>query len=185
MTTLQRPLFLLVLLLVPTVASAQVPALDQGSLILGGQASLTSTGFDDDDSRTTGISIAPRIQYFVVPGLALGADVILARSSSDDFTTTGYALGPIATYYLPTQATAHPFVSGSVLFGQTNRETPAGDVDSSESQYRASVGLLFFLTDAVGISTELFYTSRQSETESIESDSDAFGLAVGFSAFIF
>ncbi|NIP82845.1 MAG: hypothetical protein GWM90_27930 [Gemmatimonadetes bacterium] len=182
---LRAPLALALLLGVPAVAGAQVPALDRGSLLLDGQASLTSAGVDGQDDRTTNLTLTPSIQYFVTRGLALGADAVLGRSSSGDFTSTAYGIGPTATYYWILDANVHPFLSGSVLFGSTNRETPVGEIDSSETQLRGAVGLLFLLTDAVGVNTELFYAHRSLEVEDLEEDSDVYGLAVGISAFIF
>jgi hypothetical protein len=175
-------LVLSLILAMPAYAAAQVPALEKGSWLIGGSASFTSEALGDDD-RVTYISIAPRGQYFLTRGLALGGVVSLSRASFDDATTTSWAAGPAASYYFVQEGAVQPFVSGSATFG--GQETDSSDTDRSFVAWEAGAGLLLLLNDAVGLDARLFYTRQDTDLGGIETDRDRYGLDIGVSAFVF
>jgi len=94
----------------PVTAAAQTHALDRGSFLVGGGASFTRAGGEingESVDPTTQLFFAPRLMYFLRPGLALGGEATVMRSKSDDGTATSYGIGPAVAYYFgasPTRA---------------------------------------------------------------------------------
>ena len=157
-------------------------ALDRGSLIIGGEASFTSSGIDGDDDRTTTLMVNPAVQYFVRPRLALGGELNLARYSVGDQSVTLFGVGPRITYFFGGPDTRlHPLLSGSVSWV---RSSYGDDQSDSQAGYRAAAGALYRLTRSVGITGELFY---QGEIENSDEDLglNTFGLQFGIAAFVF
>lgn len=169
-------------------ASAQTHATDRGSIIIAGDASLSSSKAENDDDRTTTIRLAPSLQYFIRPGLAIGGEVLLSRTSLGNASISQYGVGPRLSYYFGQGArTMHPFVSGSITFA--NGSSDPGDIDFSSRDVTLRAGLLFMVSNAVGINPNLFYqntkTSFTNANGEIEGKTNTFGLAVGISAFVF
>lgn len=171
---------------VPAAAYAQQHATDQGSIQLSGSASFTSSGEDDEDDRITAINLNPRLAYFIRPGLSVGAEVLLARQSRGDNSITAFGIGPAATYYFgAADARTKPYVTGNVQWQKTSNESDTFESDATVTSYGAGAGLLFLLSQSVGITSELFYRSTSVEFDAGEAGSDTFGLAIGVAAFIF
>ena len=69
-----------------------------------------------------GINLLPRVGYFVVNTLAIGADILVdfvSRKSKDSdykFTQSTLAAGPFARYYFPLEK-VYPFIEASASFG--------------------------------------------------------------------
>src|SRR5829696_7734300 len=109
--------FVLLLSAGATTLSAQSHALDQGSVILDGSAGLSSAGVGNGDRLTTA-TLAPRVQYFARPGLAVGGRALLYYFSSDGESTTSVGAGPELSYYFgPGEQVLHPFVSANTSVG--------------------------------------------------------------------
>ena len=51
-----------------------------------------------------GLTIDPRVAWFVKDNFAIGAQVVLSLNTSKGFTTFGYGVGPIARYYFKNNA---------------------------------------------------------------------------------
>ncbi|MEX2282012.1 MAG: hypothetical protein WEE89_05975 [Gemmatimonadota bacterium] len=100
-------------------ASAQTHATDRGSIIVAGDASLTSTKAENDDDRTTTLRLAPNLQYFIRPGLAIGGEVLLSRTSRGDASISQYGVGPRLSYYFGQGATTTDNANGEIE-GKTN-----------------------------------------------------------------
>ena len=171
-------------------ARAQTHAVDQGSLLIDGNVSLTSTGSNDDGDRVTNIMLSPSVQYFVVPGLAVGASFSLERQASDGFSRTTYGVGPSVSYYFgaSVEKAIYPFVAVGVnYFG--SRFDFDGDTDTETlSAYGvgASGGVLVMLSGSVGVTGRLFY-EVQDYSDDFDEDlrTNAFGFAFGIAAFVF
>lgn len=182
------PLAALVGLLVAYApAEAQAFAIDRGSLLIDGQASFTSTGQEvngvERDDRFTTLSISPGVQYFVTRGLALGGDVLVARSSLGDDGFWTYGIGPAATYFFgAAERTWYPYLGASLSF---IKQSSDDDDDTSTFGYRGAAGAAFMVARNVGISTELFYNVTNWELGSSEGETDQFGLGVGISVFVY
>lgn len=205
---MKKPLLIVLLcVLVPGLALAQSYPADQGSWLLGGNASLTSRGDDTDDERTTSAFLSPRGQYFVVPGLALGGMVSLSYSSRSNSTRTGLGAGPAVAYYFGDGTRAfYPFVSAGFSVSRSkisiDIELPSGiDPDdlpaeffdtertTTSTSWEVSGGLVLMIAKNVGLTGALFYQQDNfdSDAEDIlgSLDSDMFGLRVGINAFVF
>jgi outer membrane protein len=178
---------------IPSAAHAQAPALNTGSLRIAGSASLSvedadSGGPNDDGDNTTTFLLSPTVQYFVRPGLALGGTFQIRRASDGDITGTSYGIGPAATYYFVRGDDLHPFVTGSVRYGRSRVEGLAGaDIESDELGFRAAAGILFLLSESVGIDAGLYFDRVRNESGPLATETNvtSFGLAVGVSAFVF
>lgn len=171
---------------VSAIAQAQTAgptyALDKGSLIVGGEGSFTSTGFDGDDNRSVALLVNPAVQYFVRPKLALGGELNLARFSAGDQSVKLFGVGPRITYFFGgPDSRLHPLVSGSVSWV---RSSYGDDRSDSQAGYRAAAGALYRLTRSVGITGEVF---SQGEIEDSDEDLglNTFGLQFGIAAFVF
>jgi hypothetical protein len=191
---MQRSIFAAVLAFViaPGLAHAQGYAVDKGSVNVGGTASFTSskaTTADVAQPRLTTLGLAPHLLFFLAPGIAVGGEASLGRTSSDGNSTTQYGLGPAIEYYFGhEERNWYPFVGASVRFSHVSGD---GQLGSDFRDLRASAGLLFLLSPSVGVNSEL-YLSRTHTTfespatlEELDSNTTAFGLAIGISAFVF
>ena len=172
-------------MLVASAASAQQYATDRGSWQIAGSASFTSTGTDnDDDDRATSITVSPRVRYFFIPGLAVGADATIGHTSSGEFEVTTLGIGPSVTYYFGGNARLQPYANVHASFSTTHISAPL-DADGDGRSYGAAAGLLAMLSSAVGVTSELFYRIDKTEVENISGETNTFGLAIGIAAFIF
>jgi len=164
-------------------AHAQTYAVDQGSVLIGGRASFTSVATDRNgasyNDRINQLVLNPTGQYVIIPGLAVGGDVLFSYASDDGSAITQYGMGPTVTYFFGRGARSYyPFISGSVGVTHLNR----GDRDEGQTQtrYRGSGGVLVMLSQSVGVTGELFY--QRTDTERLQRST--FGLAFGISAFL-
>lgn len=179
-------LALFALLAMPALADGQSSALDRGSLVVDGDASFTSTGFDGQDERATNLAIRPGVKYFVVERLAVGGELLLGYSSAGDFSRTSFGIGPSADYYFgDLDAALHPFVSGTVFWATDRADTPTGEVDASFMRLRGSAGLLYLFSEQVGLNGALFYETSEDEVAGSTVNRDTYGLSVGIAAFVF
>ena len=172
------------MLVLPGMLSGQNNALEKGSLKVAGAGSLMSSGRDAADTRSTRASIDASVSYFVRSGLAVGASLGLGYTSQGEASASSMSLGPQATLYFGGQdAELHPYLSALVGLGR--RAVSQGDLDDSanEVRFRASGGLLTFLTPSVGVHVEAFY-ERFDDRSAASLDSDHFGIGVGFDLFL-
>ena len=185
----------LALWLYPAAAQAQDYATDKGSFLIGGAASLSSSGNDFEGGRSTTLSIAPSAQYFVIPGLAVGGTIGWAYASYEDFSFSTLNVGPRLSYYFGRSAqNIYPFVSAAVGYLRSSSDSGAFDQTASGTQFDVSGGATFMIARNVGLTGELFYTQRSEETDTdvgllgditTAFGSDSFGLRFGISAFVF
>lgn len=185
--TTPLPTFLVCLCILfstPLSAShAQNSPVDQGSVLIGGNASLTSTAIDSDvttDGRTTQFILNPTSQYLIIPGVAVGGDVLFGYASDDNASVTRYGIGPAVTYFFGRgERSIYPFLSGSV--GIIRARGANLDASRTQTSYRGAGGVLLKLTRSVGITGEFFVQ----QTDDGRLRTSTFGLAFGVSAFVF
>lgn len=179
-------LLLPALLFATTGVAAQQHALDRGSVQLAGSAGFTSSEVEGDDERTSTLFLSPRVRYFFLSGLAIGADVSATRTSRGDLSSSAYGIGPAVTYYFGAAATrVHPYVSANALFMRTNVDSPFIDRSADRRTFSVAGGVLAMLSPAVGITTELFYRIEEAGNETLSRDGNAFGVQLGVAAFVF
>lgn len=168
----------------PAAAAAQSYPTDRGSLLLGGGAGFSSSGTtvdgEEQGDRITSFNLSPSVQYFVVPGLALGGDLSVSRFSDGEQSITTYGGGPSASYYFGSgERPFYPFVSANVRLVRNSEN------DDSNLGYGASTGAVFMFNRSVGLRTSLYYNVQSLDAEEIEIDNDTFGVGIGFTAFTF
>lgn len=170
--------------LTPADAHAQVPALTEGSVIVGGSLGIA---VDDDGSsdRATSISVAPRAQVFVRDGLALGGDVLLGHVSQGSYSSTAVGVGPAVAFYFGDEGTTHPFLRGGVRWRHLSSDSGGQSASGTTTSLHAEGGLLFLLSDAVGVEGMLFWEHSRDEVEDRADSRDRYGLQFGVSAFVF
>lgn len=189
---------LLLAALLPLAASAQEYPSDRGSWIVAGSASLISQGSDfDEDGRTTSASLRPSVKYFVLPGLALGAEVILSHLRDERFKATAVGAGPALAYYfggadrrlLPFVATRGTLTSSHSRFeplqGPFGDTAPVVTRTSTSLSFDASAGGVLMIARNVGLTGEVFYTLFDSDVDEEDDRSNIFGLRFGVAAFVF
>ena len=175
---------------VPTGLLAQSYAVDRGSVLIDGQASFTSTGTgEEDEDRVTQLSINPALQYFILPGLALGGEITIARSWEDDYSAWTYGIGPAVTYYFGDgERPWYPYLGATAQFLRAGQEVDnVPEIpDVTVWAYKGAAGALFLISRSVGVNAELFYqvTRRESDSD-FDFEQNVYGLAVGISAFVF
>ena len=194
-------------LLLPVAAQAQSYPVDRGSWIVGGGASLTSQGSDDDEDRTTSASISPRAQYFALPGLALGTSVSLGYTSRENSSTTHIGVGPTVSYYFGRDArTIYPFVSAGFSISQITAEFDAPEPDfelppdilpsldfeetTTSTTWDLSGGVVVMIAKNVGLTGSAFYQKINIDNDDNDPifrnlDTDVFGLRFGVQVFAF
>lgn len=175
----------LTLLFIPAaVLHAQTSMLDRGSINIAGDAAFTSSGSPSSgsDDRYTKLIISPTAHYFVLPGLAVGGDVVVGYASAKNSSATNFGAGPSVAYYFGRgERTVYPFISASLTLLRTISKNSVSDQSRSATAYRGSGGALLMLSRSVGITGELFYQGRNSEGN----EWNTYGLAFGVSAFVF
>ena len=161
--------FLRVLLLIAISSSctagalhAQGYATGRGSLIVGGTAGLTTFRDQEPSVRNYSLHFSPRFQYFVSPGLGLGASVGLFHMRQGEDSSSSWGLGPEISYFFGEgERTLLPYVSA------------LGSFSGGEVNLGGAAGAIYMLTSSVGLDTSLFYRHQIT------------GAAVGITAFVF
>ena len=180
--------------------SGQSYPVDRGSLLIGGGASLTSSkttypqgaGGGRSSQKSSYFSVRPSVQYFVVPGLALGGDVAIRRWNGGRWSLGG---GPALTYFfLKGERPWNLYLSGSFHIGKTWEPNERYE-DPKFHSYRGALGTVFMVSKGVGIHTEAFYSVHEENEGWVEpvdgpgweskTEQNSYGLSVGISVFVF
>ncbi|MFC2152427.1 outer membrane beta-barrel protein [Bacteroidota bacterium] len=168
-------------------------ATDRGSLELGGNIYLLSGGgeaFEDaDGNRTFRFNLNPEFMIFVVPSLAVGAELQLSFYSSGDYSNNTVGIGPALTYYIAghRDQKLYPYVGVSYLFTSYSYNYSSSDSggDSRNTITTPKLGLLVMLSDAVAMNAEFNYRSYNFDIgDSPESGNELY-IGIGIKAFIF
>lgn len=174
------------LALAPSLAAsaAAQQALQAGSYQLGGSAGITLTDGPVGENLFR-IAGSPRVLYFVSDGLALGAEVGASYTKQGESSGTSFGLGPAASYYFVRDGRVQPFVRASASWFRSSFDNPVGADSSDDWAVAGGAGLLFMLSEAVGIDAEL-YVSRYFYESPLGDTFDATigGLRFGVSAFV-
>lgn len=120
---------LISLLLAAPPLAGQYSPVHRGSIQLAGTAQFSHFRDIGNDAGDTFFEIAPRISYFVVPGLAINANLRYQHATSDAGSFSGWGIGPGLTYYLSgLSQRLYPFVSGRTLFTRQHSSNSEGVV---------------------------------------------------------
>jgi outer membrane protein len=152
------------------------PALQKGSMLVGGSLSLGfgnqkeefkyQSGSSTEETTKNSFSLNPSIGLFIGSGFSLGLSVDLTsetlKDKSDDskYTLTQYALGPIARYYTK----AGTFFFGDLAFGKAvYKSTYTGGSDeeaANRTLWKLGVGHAIFLNEHVALEPSVSYQSN-------------------------
>jgi outer membrane protein len=175
---------LVALLLASAPVSAQSYPIDDGSILIGGSAAFTSQGFEDEDERTTTLSINPTFGYFITEGFAVGGEALIERISFDGDASTVLGIGPFLAYFFggPGSRT-YPFVQAGVAY----RSTSVEGIDLSGFGADVSVGAAFMVARNAAITAEAFaqFASFSLEGSDESIGSNTYGLRAGVGVFIY
>lgn len=147
---------------------------EQGKILISGSSgfslsSLTTKAKTGNTTtktqKSTSISLDPRVGYFVIDNLALGAGISVSTAkytnevNDSESKSTSFSFGPFARYYFQPGI----FGEGSVGFGSGKSEYTNGPV-SNTSKYSTfnlglGVGYAAFISDNVAIEPLLKYVS--------------------------
>jgi outer membrane protein W len=158
----------------------QTYATDRGSFLIGGTAGFSSQGFDGGDRITT-VLVNPQFGYFIVPGLAIGAEISVSSISFGGDSVTDLGIGPFLAYFFgDATSTMFPFVGAGMAYTSSD-----GDLTTLGGEVQA--GLVFMVARNVGLTTAAFgrYTSTSVSGFSGSLSGNAFGVRAGVTAFIF
>jgi len=168
--------------------AAQSHATDRGVWLLDGSASLVHTAASGSSSGSTGLGISGAVGYFLIPGVAVSANLQFAHSTASGSSSTLYGIGPGIAYYFGRGAhKVHPFLAVSALFAhQTLSSSGTSTATSHSLAWVGSGGLVFLLARNVGVTGEAYYTQSHftssylgtSSTRTQKQYGTRFGLAV-------
>ncbi|MBD3218881.1 MAG: hypothetical protein GF310_11440 [candidate division Zixibacteria bacterium] len=174
-----------VLLSAPPVA-ADSP-IDPGAFTVGG--SLRYSGFFDDDTDIYTILLMPEFQYFIYPGLALGADGFLDYWHYPDRSEMRYGIGPSIAYYLKLEnLSGFPFAKAAVMYSHVEIEKYFFSRAENDIRANISLGYTYILAKNIAIVGAVDYTYERAFLLDFTLDSEwreVFGFSVGLKAFIY
>ena len=153
----------------------------QGNLFFGGAVRFDSYKDEDDgeDDKTSSFTFAPSVGYFVIDNLAVGIDLNLTTSKSDDgfggddkINTIG--VGPFARYYKFTSNEKFAFI-GELGFGFVGTKIkPDGQDETKASGFNVhlSPGFAYFFNEHWCLDLELQGIAFQSIDPNKDQDDD-------------
>lgn len=177
------------------------------NLIMGSGSDLASIGFgkvnftssdpnSDETVKTTTITLIPKVGYFVVDNLVIGANFTMALSSmkgedeQEDwkYQQTYFLAGPFARCYIPCKKVL-PFIEAGASFGSfKDKYEENGDSDDSKSGYSSiggGIGIAIPLGKKATFDILLGYNSLTEKDSDDNGDDDkivvgTFGVKFGF-----
>lgn len=163
-------------------------ATDNGAMILGGTAWFTSTGYEGADSRTTGFSINPVLDYFIMPNVFIGGTVGLYLSSSSASDYSRFGIGPEIGYaFGEPKSYMFPFVkAGFEYWSSTSKFTNSSISQSSNgTTITLGGGLVFEIVKHFGIVGTLTYNIMNDKYGSNTEKSNSIDLSFGIYGLIY
>lgn len=174
------------------------PAIDRGSIVIDGSASIShsNTTADgagtDSESSSTQLSLLPSLLYFVAPRIAVGGSVELSRYSTEGVSSSTVGIGPAARLYLAGEsAKVLPYFGASVRVTRVSLDFDSGASPPSSTRLglEGVAGITWLFSRQVGILTEAFVQRQSYENSSVSNatvdvTSTNFGVRVGVAAFI-
>jgi hypothetical protein len=171
----------LLVLTLPSVVTAQEYAVDKGSMIVRGSASILSAGGEARASRVTQISLAPGLAYFVAPHVAIGGTLRILTSSAGSGTDTQIGIGPSISYHFGTaESKTFPFIEFSTDF------ISVSDAFTQVAlKFIAGVDVMIFDNISIGPALTFEQKMRSREGSDATLNGTEIFLGVGFRAWVF
>jgi hypothetical protein len=155
----------------------------KGRIELGGNIDFSHQSFDGGSA--SGLTIAPRVGYFIKPKWELEPTLLVSHSSFGDCSSSSFGLLFDVAYHFEKNKDAKylPYVIGGLGF-----KTYSGDVGNNDNTSlilpHLGGGIKYFFTNTALIRTELFFEHVTNSGGAKDSDSNDFGLTAGVSIFI-
>ncbi len=166
---------------------AEERPVDRGSFIIGGSFSyFIYPGYDPDIS---GFFAQPEFQYFIMRGLAVGADVYYEYYKRGAGRTTQFGIGPSAAYYMSLKdPRGYPFAKAAAIYHHARHKAFASESSWNDFKFKGSIGYAYFIGKNISIAGSLDYTFERYEFFNQELPGywhEVFGLSFGLKAFIY
>lgn len=197
------------------VAAYAQPAgpIDKGAWMVGGDAFFSTQSGDlyeggMEESQTT-ISFMPNVAYFIMPNLAIGAELQFENFSWGDYKTSQFGIGPAISYFFNMDKTRTdlkgafvPYIRAFAAYGSLKTESPELDDDlnvviveetNTLMQFGGQGGAMFFLSNNVAADFAVRFSSDNLSLDEdflLEGEDDSISgttlqVGVGIQAFIF
>ncbi|MGB8951193.1 MAG: outer membrane beta-barrel protein [Candidatus Aminicenantales bacterium] len=177
-------LFLLTLL--TTTASAQTSPIDKGSINIGGMLSFQSYSGDlyGDGMSTT--LLMPGFRYFIMRGLAVGADLMLIRQSGDDWSDTTTGIGPTVAYFFNTKSDQfYPYVGLRLQYYCLSSSWNSHSDSMTGFDFGFGGGLAYMLKRNVAVTAEVGYHIQSLSYEGESESGSVLSFMVGLAVFLY
>ncbi len=180
---LSLSLVLCVLALMPKQSAAQI---QEGNMMVG--ASLADFNLNFQKGNTGfGMSLNPRIGYFVKDNIALGGLVNLGLNTAKDYTEFNYGIGAFGRYYftdkdLEILKQTRWFLEVDLGFRGTNYKINSVSSSTNGLGFGFGPGLAYFITDNIALEGLLKYNLTAGFGNSTTTNS--VGLHVGFQIYM-
>jgi hypothetical protein len=184
--------------------------IEKGSIFLGTSTSVTGSSYsfltnsdnslgitfssiewsgDDEKENFTVLNFSPKLGYFPVNNLVIGANLKLWTQKMEDDKTSVTGIGPFVRYYF-TNGKIVPFAEAEVTFSKYKEtwDSEYSDGESTENLTMLALGggLAFFVNDFISIDCMLGYKTLKLKDAESSDDSEIsfnnFGLSIGFTA---
>ncbi|MFC1549862.1 hypothetical protein ACFL46_01035 [Candidatus Neomarinimicrobiota bacterium] len=190
---------LMVIFICFSFATAQNNPFAKGSLGVWEEFYFQSSGGDawenNDGDRETEMQNNTTVGYFIMPGVAVGGQFMLDRTSQGDYKDTMWGFGPSATYFLgggdvngSVKGSVFPFATVGFVYLKGNTEYSSGaDFEFTATIFGGDVGAMYMLNSFVGFSGSIGYQLWSFNSDDIPNDREdgnKFNLNAGFTIFI-
>jgi len=158
-------LFMIVRLALGQGGSSRKVPFAKGNLTLSGSVSLSfveSDIFSEEGKSSKSFRLDPAVNYFILPGLAVGAKALLDDSSREAVDQTTWGIGPEITYYIggakadsELNKKLFPFLSAGVLLvrsqGSYALTAKEQEFDASGPLFSLGTGIVYLLSPSSGL----------------------------------
>lgn len=173
-------LLAMALLVLTTFSIAQT---QKNFYIIGAQLSDMSLNLQKGNTAF-GMSVSPRVAWFIQDNIAVGAEAILGVNTSKNYTQFNYGVGPIARLYfgdktLQTPVKSRLFVDANVgLYGQNVKSGGSASTNTNGLGVGFGPGLAYFLNQNIALEGLLKYNITAGFGNA--STNNSIGLRIGF-----
>ncbi|MBN1822301.1 MAG: hypothetical protein JXR31_13360 [Prolixibacteraceae bacterium] len=184
-------LFTLCFLTIAVVTNGQTFAIDQGAIWVGGMASFTSSGgdlFEYDGDRASTITLAPTVNYFIVPNIFIGGSLEVSNSKQGDYKDTGFGIGPQVGYVIGNESsTSFPFIDAGAKLHTSKSEYGSYDSKTSGTDIFVGAGIVLPVAGHIGFTVEAAYhMMKLKEKDADDSYSgNIFSIGIGITGLLY
>lgn len=149
-------------------ASTAFSQINKGQWMVGGNASFSSSKFEDADNTTNTYQLAPNAGYFFINNLVGGFRINLSGTKTEtelgDFKSSSVLVSPFVRYYfLPAAEKINVFADLGYGFGSEKAEIGNNDETASVSGFSIAAGPAIFITPNTALELTVGYNSLKYE----------------------